>query len=126
MLLDTKGRATTAAANGPEVRRLLEGAVGTRSEIVDGCYTGRLDGPFCYREGKVAEITRLASERGYDLSRCTAYSDSISDLPFLQAVGIPVAINADKELRAYAAAHGWRTIAVAKPTFRKSLRPAAA
>ena len=73
---------------------------------------------------------RLALERhaaaGDDLSRCTAYSDSISDLPFLQAVGNPIAINADKELRAHAASHGWRTIAVAKPTLRKSLRMATA
>jgi HAD superfamily hydrolase (TIGR01490 family) len=99
----------------------LEGAVGTRSEIVDGRYTGRLAGPFCYGEGKVAEITRLAAERGYDLSRSTAYSDSISDLPFLEAVGNPVAINADKELRAHAARNGWRTIAVAKkPAVRRT------
>ena len=100
----------------------LEGAVGTRSEIVDGRYTGRLEGPFCYREGKVAEIQRLAAERGYDLASSTAYSDSISDLPFLQAVGHPVAINPDKELRAHATELGWRTIAVAKP---RLLRPAA-
>ncbi len=102
----------------------LEGAVGTRSEIVDGRYTGRLDGPFCYRGGKVTEIQRLAAERGYDLTRCTAYSDSISDLPFLQAVGNPVAINADKELRAHAAANGWRSIPVAKPRLRTRLAPA--
>ncbi|MEO6205932.1 MAG: HAD-IB family hydrolase [Mycobacteriales bacterium] len=92
----------------------LEGAVGTRSEIVDGCYTGKLEGPFCYREGKVVEIQRLAAERGYDLSRSTAYSDSISDLPFLQAVGNPVAINADSELAAHALTHGWSNIPVAK------------
>jgi len=92
----------------------LEGAVGTRSEIVDGRYTGRLEGPFCYREGKVAEIQRLARERGYDLSRSTAYSDSISDLPFLHAVGNPVAINADKALRAHALANGWTSIPVSR------------
>jgi HAD superfamily hydrolase (TIGR01490 family) len=102
----------------------LEGAVGTRSEIVDGRYTGRLAGPFCYRDGKVTEIQRLARERGYDLSGSTAYSDSISDLPFLQAVGNPVAINADKELRAHAALHGWQTISVAKPSLRRTPKPA--
>lgn len=101
----------------------LEGAVGTRSEIADGRYTGRLAGPFCYREGKVAEIARLAAERGYDLAGSTAYSDSISDLPFLTAVGNPVAINPDKELRAYAGAHGWRTIEVAGPSLRRRATP---
>ena len=100
----------------------LEGAVGTRSEIVDGRYTGRLEGPFCYREGKVVEVQRLAAERDYDLSRSTAYSDSISDLPFLQCVGNPVAINADKELAAHAASLGWRTIPVAKPTLRRTTK----
>lgn len=99
----------------------LEGAVGTRSEIVDGRYTGRLDGAFCYRDGKVTEVQRLAQERGYDLSKCTAYSDSISDLPFLQSVGNPVAINADKELRAHALAHSWQHIPVAKPRIRARL-----
>jgi HAD superfamily hydrolase (TIGR01490 family) len=98
----------------------LEGAVGTRSEIVDGRYTGRLDGAFCYRDGKVVEVQRLAAERGYDLSGCTAYSDSISDLPFLQAVGNPVAINADKELLAHARQQGWPVIAVTKPRLRKA------
>lgn len=98
----------------------LEGAVGTRSEIVAGRYTGRLDGAFCYRDGKVTEVQRLAAERGYDLARCSAYSDSISDLPFLQAVGNPVAINADKQLQAHAQSQGWPVIAVAKSGLRRA------
>ena len=90
----------------------LEGAVGTRSEIEDGKYTGRLDGAFCYGQGKVEQMQRLARERGYDLSSSIAYSDSVSDLPFLQAVGTPVAVNPDKELRAVAQERGWRIIEV--------------
>ena len=94
----------------------LEGAVGTRSEIdAEGRYTGRLAGPFCYREGKVDEIRRLAAERGYDLARSTAYSDSVSDLPFLEAVGSAVAVNPDSELRALAQERGWRVVEVARP-----------
>ena len=93
----------------------LEGACGTRSEIDPaGRYTGRLAGPFCYQTGKVAEIQQLASERGYDLGRCSAYSDSISDLPFLEAVGVPVAVNPDRALRRHAEAHGWRVVEVAR------------
>ena len=93
----------------------LEGACGTRSEIDEaGRYTGRLAGPFCYKIGKVAEVEQLAGERGYDLGRCSAYSDSISDLPFLEAVGTPVAVNPDKALRQHAAAHGWRVVEVAR------------
>lgn len=92
----------------------LEGAVATRSEIEGGRYTGRLDGPFCYGEGKVFAIERLAQARGYDLAQCSAYSDSISDIPFLTAVGTPVAVNPDKELRAVARERGWRIIEVTR------------
>lgn len=101
----------------------LEGAVGTRSEIVDGRYTGRLEGAFCYGEGKVVEVQRLAAERGYDLAQCTAYSDSVSDLPFLEAVGTAVAVNPEKHLRAVAVARGWRIVEVARPSLRARLRP---
>ena len=92
----------------------MEGGIGTTSEIdAEGRYTGRLDGPFCYREGKVAHIERIAQEQGYDLADCYAYSDSISDLPFMEAVGHPVAVNPDRELREHARAHGWRIVEVA-------------
>jgi HAD superfamily hydrolase (TIGR01490 family) len=92
----------------------LEAAVGTRSEIEGGRYTGRLDGAFCYGEGKVAEVQRIAADRGYDLARSTAYSDSVSDLPFLESVGTAVAVNPDRELRAIAASRGWRVVEVAR------------
>lgn len=90
----------------------LEGAVGTRAEIVDGKFTGRLAGAFCYGMGKVVEVQRLAAERGYDLSECTAYSDSASDIPFLECVGTAVVVNPDRELRTVAAARGWRIVEV--------------
>ena len=94
----------------------LEGAVGTRSEIDgEGRYTGLLQGAFCYGEGKAVEVRRMAAERGYDLALCTSYSDSISDLPFLECVGTAVAINPDKELRALALQRGWRVLEVARP-----------
>lgn len=94
----------------------LEGAVGTRSEIdAEGRYTGQLQGAFCYGEGKAVEVRRMAAERGYDLALCTSYSDSISDLPFLECVGRAVAVNPDKELRALAVQRGWRVLEVARP-----------
>ena len=85
----------------------FDGAVGARSEIVDGIYTGRPGGPFTYREGKAAEVRRLAAEEGYDLRESYAYSDSESDLPMLRAVGHPVAVNPDSELARVAAREGW-------------------
>lgn len=92
----------------------LEGAVGTRGEIRDGRYTGKLTGAFCYGPGKAAAVRQLATERGYDLAESVAYSDSISDMPFLEAVGGAVAINPDKELRRVARARGWQVIEVGR------------
>lgn len=94
----------------------LELGIGTTSEHVDGVYTGRLSGPFCYREGKAEVLRMVADERGYDLERSFAYSDSISDLPMLKAVGIPVAVNPDAELRLLAEAEAWQVIETSKST----------
>nr|WP_245603682.1 HAD-IB family hydrolase [Intrasporangium oryzae] len=92
----------------------LEGAVATRSELEDGRYTGRLVGEFCYGAGKVVEIEKLAAERGYDLDRCSAFSDSVSDLPMMERVGTAVAVNPDKELRELAHERGWRVVEIGR------------
>ncbi len=88
----------------------LEGGIGTRSEIVDGRYTGELDGPFVYGVGKAGADEKLAKERGYDLRLSYAYSDSSSDLPLLELVGHPVAVNPDRALEAIAHQRGWPTV----------------
>jgi HAD superfamily hydrolase (TIGR01490 family) len=85
----------------------MEGGIGTRSAVVDGCYTGQLDGPFVYGEGKAEAIARLAEERGYDLQLCYSYSDSASDLPMMEMVGHPVAVNPDGPLATVANQRGW-------------------
>jgi HAD superfamily hydrolase (TIGR01490 family) len=89
---------------------IFDGGVGMRSEIEDGRYTGRPDGPFTYREGKAEAIRRLAERDGIDLTQSYAYSDSESDLPMLRLVGNPVAVNPDAELARVARAEGWRII----------------
>jgi len=88
----------------------FDGGIGARSEVVDGRYTGRPDGPFTYREGKAAAIRQLAVERGIDLSESYAYSDSESDLPMLRAVGHPVAVNPDSHLARVAREEHWRVM----------------
>ncbi len=84
----------------------FDGALGTVCEVVDGVYTGRgirsLHG-----ENKAAAVRELAAAERFDLAASTAYSDSHTDLPFLEAVGNPVAVNPDRELRRVAAARGW-------------------
>jgi phosphoserine phosphatase len=86
----------------------FDGGIGTRSELHEGVYTGRPDGPLTYREGKVDAMRRVAAEDGIDLSESFAYSDSESDLPMLRAVGHPVAVNPDDALERIAREEGWR------------------
>lgn len=89
-------------------RRLnLTGALGTRAEEADGLFSGRLIGDLLHGEAKAAAVRELAEREGLDLARCTAYSDSINDLPMLTLVGHPVAINPDSALRGEARRRGW-------------------
>jgi HAD superfamily hydrolase (TIGR01490 family) len=81
--------------------------IATRAEVVDGTYTGEL-AFYCYGEGKADAIREAAEENGIDLEHSYAYSDSITDLPMLRAVGHPVAVNPDRELRKEAEAHSWQ------------------
>lgn len=88
----------------------FDGAIGSRSEIVDGHYTGRPGGLFTYREGKAQAIRELAEAEGLDLAQCWGYSDSESDLPMLEVVGHPVAVNPDGPLGELARERGWEVM----------------
>jgi phosphoserine phosphatase len=94
----------------------MTGAIATRGKAVDGHYTAELDGPFVYGEGKAEAITQLAVDRGYDLKHSYAYSDSISDLPMLEVVGHPVAVNPDSELADLAHERGWPVVIFSRKT----------
>jgi HAD superfamily hydrolase (TIGR01490 family) len=85
----------------------LTGALGTVAESVDGIYTGRLAGEPLHGTAKARAIESLAAARGFDLSRCSAYSDSANDIPMLSLVGHPCVVNPDAALRDHARAHGW-------------------
>jgi HAD superfamily hydrolase (TIGR01490 family) len=107
----------------------MTAGLGTRAVVVDGIYTGALAGPFCYGPGKVDAIKEVAHWEGFDLSRCYAYSDSASDLPMLEAVGHPVAVNPDGRLGAAAATRGWPVVIFRRRTrqvVRRSTAGAAA
>jgi len=89
-------------------RRLgLTGALGTVAETVDGVYTGRLVGGLLHGEAKAAAIRALAVREGLDLARCSAYSDSVNDMPMLTLVGHPHVVNPDMGLRAEARSRDW-------------------
>jgi len=84
----------------------FDGALGTVCEVEDGVYTGR-GVRSLHGEHKAEAVRELALEHGYDLAGSTAYSDSHTDLPFLEAVGNPVAVNPDRALRRVASERGW-------------------
>jgi HAD superfamily hydrolase (TIGR01490 family) len=89
-------------------RRLgLTGALGTVAETRDGVYTGRLVGGLLHGEAKAEAVQALARREGLDLDRCSAYSDSLNDMPMLTLVGHPCAVNPDAGLRAEARGRGW-------------------
>ncbi len=86
----------------------MTGAIATVSEIDDqGYYTGRLVGEIMHGDAKAKAVAELAAERHLDLVDCAAYSDSINDLPLLESVGRPHAVNPDHELRRIALQRGW-------------------
>ncbi len=89
-------------------------AVATRMVVADGRYTGEIEF-YAYAEGKAVAVRELAESEGYDLSRCYAYSDSVTDLPMLEAVGNPFAVNPDRGLRREATARGWPILVFTRP-----------
>jgi HAD superfamily hydrolase (TIGR01490 family) len=102
----------------------VDDQIATRSGIDEqGRYDGTLEF-YAYAAGKANAIRQTAEARGYDLSRCYAYSDSITDLPMLAAVGHPTAVNPDKELRAAALAMGWETCDFIAPVRLRDKLPA--
>jgi HAD superfamily hydrolase (TIGR01490 family) len=88
----------------------FDGGIGSRSEVVDGRYTGRPAGPFNYREGKVLSMREVAERDDLDLASSYAYSDSESDLPMLRAVRHAVVVNPDIPLRRIALQEGWEIL----------------
>lgn len=90
-------------------RRLgLTGALGTVAEHQGGVYTGQLVGELLHGPAKAEAVKALAALEGLDLARCSAYSDSVNDLPMLALVGDPCAVNPDARLREHAREQGWR------------------
>jgi HAD superfamily hydrolase (TIGR01490 family) len=88
----------------------------------DGCYSGEID-YYAYGPTKAEAVTSLAASEGYDLTRCYAYSDSATDLPMLETVGHPHAVNPDRALRREAAARDWPVLSFSRPVRLKQRVP---
>ncbi|HEX6249294.1 MAG TPA: HAD-IB family hydrolase [Nocardioidaceae bacterium] len=91
-----------------------DAVIATRMEVEDGKYTGAI-GFYAYAQNKASAIEELAREKGYDLSRSYAYSDSVTDVHMLEIVGHPYAVNPDRELRRIAASRGWPVLWFTRP-----------
>jgi len=86
--------------------------IATDPEMVDGAYTGRVQGTPSFREGKVIRLQNWLKENPHDLSQAWFYSDSHNDLPLLEQVGNPVAVDADQTLHSLAVERGWKVISL--------------
>lgn len=95
----------------------LSGALGSRCGVADGVYTGRLERAL-FGAAKADALDELAARDGLDLGASTAYSDSHTDLAFLERVGKPVAVNPDRALRRVAEARGWPVLRFRTKAFR--------
>lgn len=107
--------ASTAIAPVVQWLAALVGAddfVATTVEQKNGCYTGRLAGPICNQHRKIAAVEELAAQLGMqiDWTESWAYSDGIPDLPMLEKVGHPVAVEPDRQLEEVAQSHNWTII----------------
>ncbi|WP_082556774.1 HAD family phosphatase [Modestobacter sp. Leaf380] len=92
----------------------VDRVVATRMVVAEGRYTGEIE-YYAYGENKAASMRAVAAEMGYDLADCWAYSDSVTDLPMLTAVGHPTAVNPDRGLRRAAAERGWPVLTFDRP-----------
>jgi HAD superfamily hydrolase (TIGR01490 family) len=83
--------------------------IATQMVVADGKYTGEI-GLYAYGPEKAVAVRALADANGYDLADCYAYSDSATDVPMLEEVGHPFAVNADRALRRVATERDWPTL----------------
>jgi HAD superfamily hydrolase (TIGR01490 family) len=98
--------------------------IATRMVVEDGKYTGEV-AYYAYGPTKADAIRELADVQGYDLTASSAYSDSFTDLPMLEGVGHPHAVNPDKALRRVAIERGWPVLAFARPVALRRRFPGA-
>jgi HAD superfamily hydrolase (TIGR01490 family) len=108
-VLLTSGAEYLAKAVGEELR--LDAVLCSRFETdSEGLFTGKVIEPFCFGPGKVVLARNYAASKGIVLDKCTFYSDSASDIPMLEGVGHPIAVNPDRRLRRHAKSRGWPTV----------------
>jgi len=105
--------ATNRFITGPIAERLgVDHLIAVEPEVIDGRYTGRVTGTPSYREGKVERLEQWLADKELTLDGSWFYSDSHNDIPLLEIVEHPVAVDPDPSLREVAEARGWRIISL--------------
>lgn len=105
--------ATNRFVTEPIARALgVQHLLASEPELRSDYYTGELTGTPCFREGKVTRVETWLSEQGYTLDESWFYSDSHNDLPLLERVSHPVAVDADEKLTRHARERGWPLISL--------------
>ena len=100
--------ATNRFVTGPIAEQLgVDTIIATDPEMVNGNYTGKVAGTPCFQAGKVERLNTWLAENGATLEGSSFYSDSINDLPLLEKVDYPVAVNPDEKLTTEANRRGW-------------------
>ncbi len=89
--------------------------IATNAELIDNQYTGAVSGVPSYQEGKVLRLNDWLKKTGNTLKGSWFYSDSHNDLPLLQKVDHPVAVNPDPQLAKHAAQLGWQVLTLVDP-----------
>lgn len=105
--------ATNRFITGPIAKRLgVEDLLATEPELINGRYTGNISGVPCFQGGKVVRLQQWLKEQGEDLAGSYFYSDSANDLPLLEAVDHPVAVDPDARLRDWAEGNGYLVLSL--------------
>lgn len=107
--------ATNLFVTGPIAKKLgVDDILATNPEFIDGAYTGKVAGTPCFQEGKVERLQDWLAATGHSLEGSYFYSDSYNDLPLLEIVDYPVAVDADERLSQYAKDNNWPHISLRK------------
>ncbi len=105
--------ATNSFVTAPIAEKLgVDHIIATDPEQIDGRYTGEVDGIPCFQQGKVTRLSQWLAQTGHNLANSWFYSDSHNDLPLLEMVTHPVAVDADETLAAHAEAKRWPQISL--------------
>ena len=101
--------ATNSFVTGPIAEAFgVDHLIASEPEIIDGQYTGKVQGTPCFQAGKITKLNEWLEQTGKNLQGSYFYSDSHNDLPLLEQVTHPIAVDPDDQLKAIAQERNWK------------------